>query len=187
MGSDRHPAAGRQDVAQADSRRRRLMAEIVEEARLCGPATGRPRLRDEVLQAMREVPREAFVRPSDREFAYRMSLWGDEIERIQEIDALTGEHAILKRVLLAWKAHAPSNALSGGFAACSPDDLSLVPRAVLTKDEVALAQHDPDEGAFAVRGLKMDRVEPSMFSMAWSLGSEDKLAALKEIGALGLG
>jgi len=31
------------------------------------------------------------IQPADREFAYRMSLWGDEIERIQEIDALTGE------------------------------------------------------------------------------------------------
>jgi protein-L-isoaspartate(D-aspartate) O-methyltransferase len=70
MGSDRHPAAGRKDVAEAESRRRRLMAEIVEEARLCGPATGRPRLRDEVLQALQDVPREAFVRADDREFAY---------------------------------------------------------------------------------------------------------------------
>lgn len=70
MGSDRHPAAGREDGEGAEVRRDRLMAEVVEEARLCGPATGRPHLRDEVLQAMRRVPREAFVRPSDREFAY---------------------------------------------------------------------------------------------------------------------
>jgi excinuclease ABC subunit B len=31
------------------------------------------------------------VQPADREFAYRLSLWGDEIERISEIDVLTGE------------------------------------------------------------------------------------------------
>jgi excinuclease ABC subunit B len=31
------------------------------------------------------------VQPADREFAYRISLWGDEIERISEIDTLTGE------------------------------------------------------------------------------------------------
>jgi excinuclease ABC subunit B len=33
------------------------------------------------------------IQPADREFAYRLSLWGDEIERISEIDALTGEIA----------------------------------------------------------------------------------------------
>jgi len=70
MSSDHPPAAGRGDGENAESRRRRLMAEIIEEARLCGPATGRPQLRDEVLQAMRAVPREAFVRPSERESAY---------------------------------------------------------------------------------------------------------------------
>jgi excinuclease ABC subunit B len=31
------------------------------------------------------------VQPADREFAFRFSLWGDEIERISEIDVLTGE------------------------------------------------------------------------------------------------
>ena len=31
------------------------------------------------------------VQPADREFAYRVSLLGDEIERISEIDTLTGE------------------------------------------------------------------------------------------------
>jgi excinuclease ABC subunit B len=31
------------------------------------------------------------VQPADREFAYRFSLWGDEVERISEIDVLTGE------------------------------------------------------------------------------------------------
>ncbi|MCB0184750.1 MAG: excinuclease ABC subunit UvrB, partial [Caldilineaceae bacterium] len=31
------------------------------------------------------------VQPAEREFAYRISLWGDEIERISEIDPLTGE------------------------------------------------------------------------------------------------
>jgi protein-L-isoaspartate(D-aspartate) O-methyltransferase len=70
MGSEHHPAAGREGRGKAGARHDRLMAEIVGEARLCGPATGRTHLRDEVLQAMREVPREAFVRPSDREFAY---------------------------------------------------------------------------------------------------------------------
>lgn len=70
MGSDRHPAGGREGGERGEVRRDRLMAEIVEEARLCGAATGRPHLRDAVLQAMREVPREAFVRASDREFAY---------------------------------------------------------------------------------------------------------------------
>jgi excinuclease ABC subunit B len=44
-------------------------------------ARGRFRVRGDVLE----------IQPADREFAYRMSLWGDEIERIQEIDALTGE------------------------------------------------------------------------------------------------
>ncbi|MEM7124903.1 MAG: excinuclease ABC subunit UvrB [Chloroflexota bacterium] len=31
------------------------------------------------------------VQPADSDFAYRISLWGDEIERICEIDTLTGE------------------------------------------------------------------------------------------------
>ena len=31
------------------------------------------------------------VQPADSDFAYRISLWGDEIERISEIDTLTGE------------------------------------------------------------------------------------------------
>ena len=42
---------------------------------------GRFRVRGDVLE----------VQPADREFAYRFSLWGDEIERISEIDVLTGE------------------------------------------------------------------------------------------------
>jgi excinuclease ABC subunit B len=42
---------------------------------------GRFRVRGDVLE----------VQPADREFAYRLSLWGDEIERISEIDVLTGE------------------------------------------------------------------------------------------------
>jgi excinuclease ABC subunit B len=42
---------------------------------------GRFRVRGDVLE----------VQPADREFAYRLSLWGDEIERISEIDTLTGE------------------------------------------------------------------------------------------------
>jgi excinuclease ABC subunit B len=44
-------------------------------------ARGRFRVRGDVLE----------VQPADREFAYRISLWGDEIERISEIDVLTGE------------------------------------------------------------------------------------------------
>ncbi|MEM7532130.1 MAG: excinuclease ABC subunit UvrB [Chloroflexota bacterium] len=31
------------------------------------------------------------VQPADRDFAYRISLWGDEVERITQIDTLTGE------------------------------------------------------------------------------------------------
>ncbi len=31
------------------------------------------------------------IQPADRETAFRVSLWGDEIERIWEIDTLTGE------------------------------------------------------------------------------------------------
>ncbi len=42
---------------------------------------GRFRVRGDVLE----------IQPADREFAYRVSLWGDEIERISEIDMLTGE------------------------------------------------------------------------------------------------
>jgi excinuclease ABC subunit B len=42
---------------------------------------GRFRVRGDVLE----------VQPAEREFAYRISLWGDEIERITEIDPLTGE------------------------------------------------------------------------------------------------
>jgi excinuclease ABC subunit B len=42
---------------------------------------GRFRVRGDVLE----------VQPADRETAYRISLWGDEIERISEINTLTGE------------------------------------------------------------------------------------------------
>ncbi len=42
---------------------------------------GRFRVRGDVLE----------VQPADRETAYRISLWGDEIERISEINILTGE------------------------------------------------------------------------------------------------
>src|SRR5690606_18534928 len=42
---------------------------------------GKFRVRGDVLE----------IQPADREFAYRISLWGDEIERISEIDTLTGE------------------------------------------------------------------------------------------------
>ncbi|HHW88658.1 MAG TPA: excinuclease ABC subunit UvrB [Chloroflexi bacterium] len=42
---------------------------------------GRFRVRGDVLE----------VQPADRETAYRISLWGDEIERISEFDPLTGE------------------------------------------------------------------------------------------------
>ena len=42
---------------------------------------GKFRVRGDVLE----------VQPADRDFAYRISLWGDEIERICEIDTLTGE------------------------------------------------------------------------------------------------
>jgi excinuclease ABC subunit B len=42
---------------------------------------GRFRVRGDVLE----------IQPADREFAYRISLWGDEIERISEIDLVTGE------------------------------------------------------------------------------------------------
>ncbi|MCW5844484.1 MAG: excinuclease ABC subunit UvrB [Caldilinea sp.] len=42
---------------------------------------GRFRVRGDVLE----------VQPADRESAYRISLWGDEVERISEINTLTGE------------------------------------------------------------------------------------------------
>ena len=42
---------------------------------------GKFRVRGDVLE----------VQPAEREFAYRISLWGDEVERISEIDTLTGE------------------------------------------------------------------------------------------------
>jgi len=42
---------------------------------------GKFRVRGDVLE----------VQPAEREFAYRISMWGDEIERISEIDVLTGE------------------------------------------------------------------------------------------------
>ncbi len=42
---------------------------------------GKFRVRGDVLE----------VQPADKEFAYRISMWGDEIERISEIDTLTGE------------------------------------------------------------------------------------------------
>ena len=42
---------------------------------------GKFRVRGDVLE----------VQPADKEVAYRISLWGDEIERISEIDTLTGE------------------------------------------------------------------------------------------------
>ncbi|MEZ4708318.1 MAG: excinuclease ABC subunit UvrB [Caldilineaceae bacterium] len=42
---------------------------------------GQFRVRGDVLE----------VQPADSDFAYRISLWGDEIERISEIDTLTGE------------------------------------------------------------------------------------------------
>jgi excinuclease ABC subunit B len=44
-------------------------------------ARGRFRVRGDTLE----------IQPADREFAYRISLWGDEIERISEIDMVTGE------------------------------------------------------------------------------------------------
>ncbi len=42
---------------------------------------GKFRVRGDVLE----------IQPADREFAYRISMFGDEIERISEIDTLTGE------------------------------------------------------------------------------------------------
>lgn len=48
----------------------RLIAEVADEARFCGPHTGRPGLAPAVLDAMRAVPREAFVLPRDRDLAY---------------------------------------------------------------------------------------------------------------------
>ncbi len=42
---------------------------------------GKFRVRGDVLE----------IQPADREFAFRLSLFGDEIERISEIDTLTGE------------------------------------------------------------------------------------------------
>ena len=44
-------------------------------------ARGRFRVRGDVLE----------VQPADRETAYRISLWGDEVERITEVDTVTGE------------------------------------------------------------------------------------------------
>jgi excinuclease ABC subunit B len=59
----------------------RHLVEIYYERNDSALQRGRFRARGDVLE----------VQPADREFAYRISLWGDEIERISEIDTLTGE------------------------------------------------------------------------------------------------
>ncbi|GIV76267.1 excinuclease ABC subunit B [Litorilinea aerophila] len=59
----------------------RHLVEIYYERNDSTLQRGRFRVRGDVLE----------VQPADREFAYRISLWGDEIERISEIDTLTGE------------------------------------------------------------------------------------------------
>ena len=59
----------------------RRLVEIYYERNDSTLQRGRFRARGDVLE----------VQPADREFAYRISLWGDEIERISEIDTLTGE------------------------------------------------------------------------------------------------
>ncbi len=59
----------------------RHLVEIYYERNDSTLQRGRFRARGDVLE----------VQPADREFAYRISLWGDEIERISEIDTLTGE------------------------------------------------------------------------------------------------
>ncbi len=59
----------------------RHLVEIYYERNDATLARGKFRVRGDVLE----------VQPADREFAFRISLWGDEIERISEIDTLTGE------------------------------------------------------------------------------------------------
>ncbi len=65
-------------------RRNQVLRHLVEIYYNRNDATlqrGRFRVRGDVLE----------VQPADRETAYRISLWGDEIERISEIHPLTGE------------------------------------------------------------------------------------------------
>jgi excinuclease ABC subunit B len=65
-------------------RRQNLLRHLIEiyyERNDNNLARGKFRVRGDVLE----------IQPADREFAYRISLWGDEIERISEIEVLTGE------------------------------------------------------------------------------------------------
>ncbi|MFN2204061.1 MAG: excinuclease ABC subunit UvrB [Caldilineaceae bacterium] len=59
----------------------RHLVEIYYERNDSTLQRGRFRARGDVLE----------IQPADREFAYRISMFGDEIERISEIDTLTGE------------------------------------------------------------------------------------------------
>ncbi|MCB9147381.1 MAG: excinuclease ABC subunit UvrB [Caldilineaceae bacterium] len=59
----------------------RHLVEIYYERNDSTLQRGKFRVRGDVLE----------VQPADSDFAYRISLWGDEIERISEIDTLTGE------------------------------------------------------------------------------------------------
>ena len=59
----------------------RHLVEIYYERNDTTLQRGRFRVRGDVLE----------IQPADREFAYRVSMFGDEIERISEIDTLTGE------------------------------------------------------------------------------------------------
>ncbi len=65
-------------------RRQNLLRHLIEiyyERNDNNLSRGKFRVRGDVLE----------IQPADREFAYRISLWGDEIERISETNVLTGE------------------------------------------------------------------------------------------------
>ena len=47
-----------------------MLEEIAADARACARSTGRPWLREKVMEAMATVPRESFVLENDRDVAY---------------------------------------------------------------------------------------------------------------------
>ena len=98
--------------------------------------------------------------------------------------ALTGSQPTLKRALIGWKGLAPERALSGGVVGLDPDQLSLVPRAAVTKEELFTIRHDPDEHLFGLLDHRPTRIDMNLFGMAWLEGAADRVAALREIADL---
>lgn len=98
--------------------------------------------------------------------------------------ALTGGQPTLKRALIGWKGLAPESALSGGFVGLGPDQLGLVPRAAVTKQELFTIRHDPDERLFELLERRATRIDMHLFGMAWMEGAADRIAALRKIADL---